>query len=180
MRVPDRVEPGEAVEIRGVDHQRVAVPMAHRIAEPRRNFLRSWRTPIDRQNLEPRVLLIQKCQVRGRLQNLNGVGRIHGTHVAERQTGTGVVAFFRIIAAHCALPHSVKGSGPMPRSMSGTYGLCQTPFRSGLPQGVLGAGPSGGLYAPRPPARRREERPGAGPRPNRHRPKTRLQRLTRR
>src|SRR3984893_582563 len=35
VRVADRVDPGFAVEGGGVDHQRVALPMADRVSEPR-------------------------------------------------------------------------------------------------------------------------------------------------
>src|SRR5438552_8483325 len=46
VRMADRIQPGLAVEVDRVDHQRVAFPATDRIAEPRRDAL-AMRTAID-------------------------------------------------------------------------------------------------------------------------------------
>src|SRR5437764_1230339 len=96
VRVADRVEPRLVVEVDRVDDERVAFPMADRIAEPRRDAV-SVRTAVDRNHREPRVLLEEEREVLVALHDLHRLGRIDGPRHAEWQAGAGVIAFGRVV-----------------------------------------------------------------------------------
>ena len=58
VRMPAHVEPGRVLEPDAVDHQRVAVPAAHRVAHERRIRIFRQRAPVH-VNLPVRQILIQ-------------------------------------------------------------------------------------------------------------------------
>ena len=91
VRMTDRIQTGLAVEIDGVDDQRVAFPMTHGIAEPGGDAL-AMRTAVDRDDGEPRVLFEQEREVRVALHDLHRLRRVDGARHAEREAGASVVA----------------------------------------------------------------------------------------
>src|SRR5262245_34003214 len=91
VRMADRVQPRLAVEVDGVDHQRVAFPMTHRVAKPGRNTF-AMLPAVDRYDVEPRVLLEEEGEVLVALHDLHRLRCIYGASHAEREAGARVIA----------------------------------------------------------------------------------------
>src|SRR5262245_41808758 len=67
------------------------------------------RASVDRRDVEPRILLVEKRDVLVVLHDLNRMRPADGAHQAERQARTGVVAFFGVVAVPLLLsPSSVR------------------------------------------------------------------------
>src|SRR5262245_6013447 len=82
VRVADGVETRPAVEVDGVDDQRVAFPVADRIAEPRGDAV-AVLTAVDGDDVEPGILLEQKREVLVALHDLHRLRRVDGAAHAE-------------------------------------------------------------------------------------------------
>src|SRR5439155_6220436 len=96
VRMANRIQAGPPVEIDRVDDQRVALPVAHRVAEPRRDAF-AMLPAVDRSHGEPGVLIEQEGKVRVVLHDLHRLRRVDGAGHAEREAGAGVVAFCRVV-----------------------------------------------------------------------------------
>src|SRR5579864_5620761 len=92
----DSIQAGSAVEVDGVNDQRVALPMAHGVAEPGRNPCAMW-TAVDRRHGEPRILFEQEAQIRVALHDLHRLRGVDGAGHAEWEARAGVVAFRRVV-----------------------------------------------------------------------------------
>src|SRR5580693_1419866 len=63
VRMANRIQAGLAVEVDGIDDQRVALPMTHRVPKPGWDAL-AMLTAIDGNHREPGVLFEQECEIR--------------------------------------------------------------------------------------------------------------------
>ena len=78
VRMADGIDSGLSVERDGVDDQRVAVPVAHGIAEPGGVGVLRMRTPVDRRDVKPAVLLVEHRDIFIVLHDLNGMRTADG------------------------------------------------------------------------------------------------------
>jgi len=105
---------GSCVEVHGVDDQRVALPMSHRVAEPRRLAL-AVRAAVDRHHGETmKFCSNRKPRYLSLWMNCIGSGVFHRAGHAERQAGAGIVAVRASYAFHSASPHGVNGRSAKP------------------------------------------------------------------
>ncbi len=96
VRMTNRIQAGPAVEVDRVDHQRVAFPMTHGVAEPGGDAF-AMRTAVDRRHREPGVLFEEKSKVGIALHDLHRLRCVDGAGHAEREAGAGVVAVRRVV-----------------------------------------------------------------------------------
>src|SRR5215510_6824556 len=95
----DRIDLDITIDIRGLDDERVAVPVTNGFAPPARCQVFSERAAIGRDKMEPRVLLRKKNDLVVVLYDLNRMGTVNGAWKPKRQATARIITVLRGIVA---------------------------------------------------------------------------------